>query len=705
MSPGRADMRKVDIASARGCSAPCALATSAVYFLGAAATCGALEKSTAGSHPRDLAGPALSSKPGTLGEASRAALRHPLGVPNGDSLAALVCDRLPDVVAVAALGAAGAWPGWRPLLNVGPGAGSYGLQALVLARFVERVHAGAPLQVVLAVFASSTPIGAASLIPRGLGSTEAALVWRLKSAAVALPPFRVRRGIGHSFLRALADLADRRAGPANLWPIATAPPPMNELAIHADVPLVIDLDGTLVRADLLHESALHLLRDDPLAALRIPLWLAQGRAALKAQIAQRVELDAATLPYHRPLVEWIRAERAQGRHTVLCTASNQRYADAVAAHLGVFDEVLASDAQTNVSARRKAQLLVERFGAHGFDYAGNSADDLQVWPQARRAIVVNASAAVAAEARQRFEVSAEWPLPQQRAREALRALRLHQWVKNLLVLLPLAGAHQLGDTALLLQAVVAFFAFSLCASAVYVLNDLMDVESDRAHPRKRGRPFASGALSVPLGFALAALLLAGTVALAASARPLFQWCLASYFALTLAYTFFLKRRVIVDCLTLGGLYTIRIVAGWCAVGIAASFWLLAFSLFLFLSLAFVKRYSELLVMSQLGRHDARGRGYLATDLPLVLVLAMGVAAGFGSVMLLALYINGDTVLRHYSQPEVLWLTVPIQLYWVSRMWMQAQRGHMHDDPVVFALRDRYSWVCGVLFGLTLAVAR
>jgi 4-hydroxybenzoate polyprenyltransferase/phosphoserine phosphatase len=469
------------------------------------------------------------------------------------------------------------------------------------------------------------------------------------------------------------------------------------------LPLVVDLDGTLILGDLLHESALKLARLQSLAVLQLPLWLMRGKAALKHEIAQRVEVDVATLPYNKHLLGWLREQRAAGRRLVLCTASNERYAQDVAAYLGLFDEVIASDAQTNVSARRKAEVLAQRFGERGFDYAGNSADDLHVWARARQAIVVNASASVAGQARQRFEVGAEFPGPPASARTWLRALRLHQWLKNLLILLPLAAAFQFGDVQLLRQVLVAFLAFGLCASSVYVLNDLMDLESDRAHPRKRLRPFAAGLISPVAGLGAVTALLVASVGLAAVSRPAFQASLLAYFALTLAYTFFLKRKVIVDCLALGTLYTLRIVAGWSAVGLPPSFWLLAFSLFLFLSLAFVKRYSELQVVAKLGRADAAGRGYLASDLPLV--QTMGVAAGFGSAMLLALYINGDTVMRTYSHPEALWLLVPIQLYWVSRMWMQAQRGHMHDDPVVFAVRDPVSLGCGLLFGLTLVAAR
>ncbi len=476
------------------------------------------------------------------------------------------------------------------------------------------------------------------------------------------------------------------------------------LATLADEPpLAVDLDGTLIHTDLLHESALQLVRQRPLLALALPQWLAGGKALLKRMIAERAELDAATLPYNEALLERIRAERAQGRRVLLVTASDQRYADAVAAHLGLFDEAIGSDGLINLSGRRKAERLVQRFGAKGFDYVGNSRDDLPVWRQARRAIVVNAGAGLRRQAQALTEVETELPPPRPGAGTWLRAMRPHQWLKNLLVLLPLAGAHRLGEAAMLGQTLVAFAAFSLCASAVYVLNDLLDLQSDRAHPRKRQRPFAAGQLSVPQGLAMAALLLLGAGVLAARSPPAFAACLASYFGLTLLYSLWLKRRVLVDCITLGLLYTLRIVAGWLATGLTSSFWLLSFSLFLFLSLAFVKRYSELMAYARLGRTDAHGRGYQTGDLPLV--QTMGVAAAFSSALVLALYINGDTVRLLYAHPEWLWLTVPIHLYWISRMWMKAQRAVMDDDPVVFALRDRYSLACGAMFVGTLWAAR
>jgi 4-hydroxybenzoate polyprenyltransferase len=474
------------------------------------------------------------------------------------------------------------------------------------------------------------------------------------------------------------------------------------LATESNTPLVIDLDGTLICTDLLYESTLGLLHERPYLLPLLPVWLANGKACMKRRIAERVSLDVSNLPYDEAVLEWIRNERTFGRRVILCTASDEEYAGKVADHLGLFDGVIASDGRNNVSAHRKATLLVERFGVKGFDYAGNARDDIPVWERARHAILVNASQAVRRLARERFRVEREFDRPKPGALTWLRAMRMHQWLKNLLVFLPLAGAHQLFNLTLLKDAALAFLAFGLCASSVYILNDLMDLESDRQHPQKRRRPFAAGMLSPLNGLAVAALLLLCSLSIALWMAPAFLIWLGVYYGMTMAYTFFLKRRVLVDCLTLGALYTLRIVAGWAAVGLAASFWLLAFSLFLFLSLAFVKRYSELLILVKSGRVDVQGRGYRTGDLSIV--QSMGIASGFTAVMVMALYINGDTVLKLYSRPELLWLTIPVLLYWVSRMWMQAHRGNMAEDPVIFAIKDRYSLICGALFAAALWAA-
>ena len=472
----------------------------------------------------------------------------------------------------------------------------------------------------------------------------------------------------------------------------------------ADMPvLVIDLDGTLVRCDLLHESLLKLIVVKPSALWSLPAWLLQGKARFKREVANRVDIDATLLPYDPSLVDWIIAQRATGRRVVLCTASDQKLALAVADHLPIFDAVMASDGQINLSSGHKAQALVERFGAKGFDYAGNSLADVPVWAAARRAIVVAAPRGVQAAARRVSEVERTFGQAAGGVRRWLKAMRMHQWVKNLLVFLPLLGAHQMLQLPLLLQALWAFIAFSLCASSVYLLNDMMDLDSDRRHPRKRERPFASGRLPVSQGLVASALLVAGAFTIAIVKLPLgFTAWLAAYLGLTLCYTFWLKRKILVDSLVLAALYTMRVLAGSAAVGIAPGFWLLAFSLFLFLSLALVKRYSELAALMSAGQRIAAGRDYLVDDRHLVQTL--GIASGFSSVMVLALYMNGDSVSRLYPHQELIWFTVPLLLYWISRLWLKAHRDQLDDDPVIFAMTDNVSRATIALFFATLLLA-
>lgn len=469
-----------------------------------------------------------------------------------------------------------------------------------------------------------------------------------------------------------------------------------------NLPLVIDLDGTLLRSDVLYESTLKLLRTKPWLVFALPLWLAGGKARLKQEIASRVELDFASLPFDEEVMAWIQSERARGRHVALCSASDTKCARGVADHLGLFDEVIASDGRVNVSAHRKAQALTERYGKHGFDYAGNSSDDLPVWDGARHAIVVSASPRFRARARHRFHVEREFERAGATLWTWFGAMRIHQWSKNLLIFIPLLGAHRIFELELLGQALLAFLAFGLCTSSVYLVNDLMDLESDRRHPRKRNRPFAAGRLSALAGAIVAILALVASFGIALNVTPAFFAWLAVYFAVTLAYTFWLKRKVMIDVLTLSGLYMLRVIGGAAAVGLAPSFWLLAFCLFLFLSLALVKRYSELQVMVTEGRDEAHGRGYRTVDLPLIQMF--GVVAGFSAVLVLALYINGESVQQLYRRPEVMWLTVPILLYWVGRIWAAAHRGQMHDDPLLFAFRDRVSLVSGAAFLAVLSLA-
>lgn len=465
------------------------------------------------------------------------------------------------------------------------------------------------------------------------------------------------------------------------------------------IPLAVDLDGTLVRSDTLHEAALRALRERPLALLMLPLWLLQGKAVLKQRLAELAPCEAATLPYHQALLDWLTVQRAQGRRLVLCTAADRSIADAIAAHLGIFDEVLASDGRTNLGGHSKADALVQRFGAGGFDYAGNARVDLQVWQRARKAIVVNASGALERKARTVADVDRSFATPPVGIGVLLRALRVHQWAKNLLLFIAPLAAHLLPDAELAGRLLLAFVAFSLCASAVYIGNDLLDLDSDRLHPRKKARPFAAGQLSVLHGVLLVPLLLGAALLCALPVGPAFSGWLLLYFALTCAYSLGLKRLVLIDCLTLALLYTLRIVAGAAAAGIPLSFWLLAFSAFMFLSLAFVKRYAELDVHAQQGREQAHGRGYLISDAPLV--QGLGIVSGYASALVLALYLNSETVVQLYHTPELIWCAVPVHLFWISWVWLKTHRGQMHDDPLLFALRDKASLLAGAAFALVL----
>ena len=466
--------------------------------------------------------------------------------------------------------------------------------------------------------------------------------------------------------------------------------------------IAVDLDGTLILSDTLHESALALLREHPMKIFVLPFWLLRGKAYLKARVADYVRPDAALLPYNQPFLNWLREKREAGAVLTLCTAADARVAKAVAKHLGLFDDVIASDGVANNASGNKRAALDAKYGKGNWDYAGNSSADLKVWGGASRAIVVNASKSVEKRA-SNFPSIEVFPASHPNVLSLWRrALRVHQWLKNLLLLVPLLAAHEIGNLYALSTLALAFVTFSLCASAVYIANDLIDLESDRKHPRKRYRPFASAAVSIKNGVLCVPVLIAASILLGWMVGTSFIAWLAVYFLLTCAYSLMLKRIVLVDCLTLAALYTLRIIAGAAAAGITPSFWLLAFSVFIFLSLAFLKRYAELMVQGDAGSSQAHGRDYMVTDASLVQTL--GITAGYASVLILALYLQGETVAALYTDPELIWLTIPLMLYWVSWAWMAAHRGQMHDDPVVFAIKDRASLAVAVLMGISFLLA-
>lgn len=456
--------------------------------------------------------------------------------------------------------------------------------------------------------------------------------------------------------------------------------------------LVVDLDRTLIRSDTLYESLWKLLCRNLLYSLLVPFWLAGGRAGLKRQIAKRVTLDVGALPYREDFVDYLRSQRRVGRKLVLATASDRLIAEKVAAHLGIFDDVVASDGESNLKGARKAAELRRLYSDTSFSYAGDGFEDLAVWKYAATALVVGDDHKLVNRIRETTPVEKTFSSGKTGWRPFLRALRLHQWVKNILIFVPLVAAHRVGDLIAILHAGLAFLAFGLVASAGYLLNDLVDVEADRHHLTKKDRPFASGELDFRAGFIGAPALLLAGAGTSLMLPMAFTITLLAYFAATQLYSFYLKRVVLVDVFMLAVLYTGRIVAGAVAITVPTSQWLLAFSVFLFLSLAFVKRYSELNTLKMKEMELAAGRGYLVIDFDLL--SSFGAASGYIAVLVFALYINSPEVRVLYHTPEYLWLLCLVLLYWISRVWIIAHRGNMHDDPILFALKDKVSYAVG-----------
>jgi len=468
------------------------------------------------------------------------------------------------------------------------------------------------------------------------------------------------------------------------------------------VPLCVDLDGTLIKTDLLVESFFQLLKINFLYIFFIPFWLIGGKSFLKSHIAERVEITPALLPYNQEFLSFLREQKATGRILILVTASHEKYARRIAEYLDIFDAVIATRAGHNLSGKAKRDILVQKFGREGFDYAGNARQDIQVWKHARQAILVSTSRNTGKSAQRYTRIECEFKDSQPTPGDYLRAMRPHQWLKNTLVFIPLLVSHKWHDSGLILQAIIAFFAFSMCASSAYLLNDLIDLPDDRRHPRKCTRPFAAGKVCVKKGAILAVVILIISAIIAMFVTPLFLALLIFYFMMTTAYSVFLKRIVLVDVLTLAGLYTTRIIAGAAAILVTPSFWLLAFSMFLFISLAMVKRFAELLATQEYKQDSTMGRGYRFEDIETL--GSHGASAGYLSVLVLALYINSPDVRILYSHPEVIWLLCPLLLYWVSRIWLVARRGRMHDDPVVFALNDKVSRLLAAIAFLIVILA-
>lgn len=450
----------------------------------------------------------------------------------------------------------------------------------------------------------------------------------------------------------------------------------------AKLPLAVDLDGTLIRGDLFSEAILRLAFEKPWKLPELVLWLLRGRAYAKARLAEMFPPDVTHLPYDERVVDWARAEEAAGRIVVLATASDQHAAQAVADHLGMFERVFASDGKTNLKSQRKGEALAAAY-PDGFCYAGNEMADIKVWRLAKQAVVCNASKGFARNIGKRFSVERTFESEERPLSGLVRALRPQHWAKNILVFVPLLTGQAWWDAIGWALSFGAFMALCFTASAQYLVNDAADIAADRRHPRKRNRPFASGALSPFLALPIAAAMFATGLWFASLAHVLPQVLL--YVVVAGLYTFWLKRLTLVDVFVLASLYMLRMVIGGDASGYYPSQWLLAFASFFFLSLALVKRAAEVDTM----KADLNRRGYRAGDGPML--KRFGVAAGMISALLLALYLQQPENIARYAEPAFLWALPAVVTFWLARVWLKVERGEMHDDPLMFAVKDPMSW--------------
>jgi 4-hydroxybenzoate polyprenyltransferase len=476
--------------------------------------------------------------------------------------------------------------------------------------------------------------------------------------------------------------------------------PASSIPTHA--PLCVDLDGTLVKSDTLLDSLLVMLRSRPLKALTLPAKVFEGKAAFKVYVTDSVALDVAHLPYNRKLLHYLQGEAARGREIYLATGADERLARRVAAHLGIFAGVLGSDGATNLTGIRKLERLRSHLPGQKFDYIGNDSPDLPLLAHSAEPMIANPSMRLrAAMRRQGIQPARSFEERAHPLKAVLAAIRVHQWAKNALIFLPLLLAHDLRFSQLR-TALVAFLSFSVAASATYIVNDLLDIEADRRHRRKRLRPFAAGDLSALQGFAMIAALLALAVIGASFIPAGYSLWLALYLATTLAYSGYLKRIPLVDVLILAGLYTLRLLAGSAATFTPISHWLAGFSFFLFLSLGIVKRFAELENLRASSLQPTNGRGYFLSDLEQL--RSFGTASSYAAAVIFAIYISGSDVTKLYQNPGRLWFVVPLMILWLNRVWLLASRGELDEDPVVFAITDRMSLLIGVAAAVIVLLA-
>lgn len=450
-------------------------------------------------------------------------------------------------------------------------------------------------------------------------------------------------------------------------------------------PLIVDLDGTLVQTDTLFESLMLLFRQAPWRLFGALSSLLYGRRAFKEYVSQFVSLAPDALPYNDDVLNYLRSQRAAGRQLVLATAAHHSIASRVSAYLGLFDHVLATQDGANLKGNAKLAEIRRLVGSE-FVYAGDSSADLPIWSQASAAILVGVSPAVAREVERTCRIEKVFARPALTMLVWVKAIRAHQWLKNALIFVPLLTAFSFVDVSKLVSVMAAFIAFSLTASATYIWNDLVDLENDRRHPRKRKRPIASGVVSIPRAVLAACALMSIGLVVGYLISAQFLAILMAYIVLTTSYSLVLKRYVLIDVLMLAVLYTVRILAGAIALDVSISVWLLAFSLLTFYSLAILKRCAELMSLQQIQREATSGRDYRVADL--AVLWPLGIGASLASIVVFCLFIQAAETQSRYLTPTLLWGVVLALLYWLSRLWIKTSRSEMHDDPLVYAIMDR-----------------
>ena len=494
-----------------------------------------------------------------------------------------------------------------------------------------------------------------------------------------------------------------------MLPIASKSTPLDHPHSTPQPYLFVDLDGTLINGDSLWESFVLLIRKKPVAAVISLLSLFRGRAAFKKAVAQQIDYTPEIFHYNDDVVSFVRQEVRKGNSAVLATAADQIIANFVSNHLGCFSDIIASDGNNNLKGNHKLSAIrnyiSNNSASNSFGYLGDSKSDRPIWSAATRVIVVASSTDLAQKIAGHIYVDTILKKPKASWKDYFGALRIHQWVKNTLIFVPLLLSHQFEDVEKGVMALLGFLCFGLCASATYLWNDILDLPADRRHPRKQFRPLASGKMSIRAYLAVSCLLLILSFCFSLlMLPPQATFILLGYIALTLSYSFFIKEKLLLDTMMLGLLYAYRIFYGGIVTNILVSDWLVAFSLFFFLGLALVKRYSEITAKPLNGpSNKIHGRGYYTSDREIIGVL--GVSASFLSILILALYITSPTVMILYHHPQALWCVCFIMIYWVSRIWVLCHRGHMPDDPITFALRDKVSLLSGTLCLISILLAK